>query len=102
MKNIAMVGLGLFAVALLVVTLSGKITGNAFAYNLQRSCTDSDGGNNPYELGTGQYKGLSSAKSSSFMDTCNNAGYLLEHYCDEEVHLTETIPCRCKEGVCLS
>lgn len=99
MKKTILIGLGLLAVALLVVSLNGKITGNAFAYNLPRSCTDSDG-NDPYTQGTGEYKGLSSAKLTSFTDTCRNAGALLEHYCEGAVHLTETFPCRCEKGAC--
>ena len=96
--------LGVLAVVILMASLNGKITGNSFAtpsgYNVPRSCTDSDGGNNPYVQGTGQYKGLSSAKVISFTDTCLDAGSLLEHYCDGAVHLTETSPCRCEKGAC--
>ena len=91
--------LAVVAVAVVVVALNGKITGNAFAYNLPRSCVDSDGGNNPYEQGTVEYKG-SSPRLVSFTDTCKNAGNLLEHYCEGVGHLTETVPCRCEKGVC--
>ncbi len=100
MKKKILIVLAVFAVALVAVSLNGKITGNAFAYNLQQSCIDSDGGSNPYEQGTGEYKGRSSAKLISFTDKCNNPGNLLEHYCDGKIHLTETIPCRCENGVC--
>ena len=99
MKKTVLIVLGLAAVVLLVAGLNGKITGNAFAYNLQRSCTDSDG-NDPYTQGEWEYKGLSSAKLRSFTDTCRDAGTLLEHSCDDVVHLTETIPCRCEKGAC--
>ncbi len=93
--------LGVLALAVLVVALNGKITGNAFAYNLPRSCEDSDGGNNPYEQGTVVYKDLSFAgPKKTAVDTCNNEGNLLEHYCDGVVHLVETIPCRCQDGAC--
>ncbi|MDP3698784.1 MAG: hypothetical protein Q8R47_04300 [Nanoarchaeota archaeon] len=101
MKKKVLMVLGLFAVALLAVSLSGKITGNAFAYNLPRSCTESDGGNNPYELGTVEYKDTSFAgPKRTAADACLNNGNLFEHYCDGPVHLTETIPCRCEEGAC--
>ena len=99
-KKVLMV-LGLVAVAVLVVTLNGKITGNAFAYNLPRSCTDSDGGNNPYQRGEVEYKDLSFAgPKKTTADSCHNEGNLLEHYCDGVVHLTETVPCRCEDGAC--
>lgn len=100
MKKVILIVLGLFAVALFVVSLNGKITGNAFAYNLQRSCTENDGGNNPNVQGTTDFKDLASVKSKSTVDTCVNAAYLLEHYCDGPVHLTETISCRCENGAC--
>ncbi len=90
--------LGLIAIALLAVALNGKITGFD-AYNVPRSCTDSDG-NDPYKQGTGEYKGLSSAKFLSFTDACRNSGSLLEHYCDGPVHLTESYSCRCQKGAC--
>lgn len=94
--------LGVFAATLLLAGLNGKITGNAFAYNLPRSCVESDGGNNPYEKGTVEYKDLSFAgPKKTDADACANAGNLLEHYCDGVVHLVETIPCRCKDGACL-
>ncbi|MDP3698783.1 MAG: hypothetical protein Q8R47_04295, partial [Nanoarchaeota archaeon] len=81
MKKKVLMVLGLFAVALLAVSLSGKITGNAFAYNLPRSCTESDGGNNPYEQGTVEYKDLSFAgPKRTAADTCLNVGNLFEHY----------------------
>ncbi len=91
---------GLFAVALFVVSLNGKITGNAFAFNLPRSCTENDGGNNPYVQGTTDFKDLASVRSKSVADTCINAANLLEHYCEGSVHLTETVPCRCEKGAC--
>ena len=99
-KKTILIVLGLFTVALFVVSLNGKITGNAFAFNLPRSCTESDGGNNPYVQGTTDFKGQSSAKSQSAVDTCVNAANLIEHYCDGPVHLTETIPCLCENGAC--
>ena len=103
MEKKVLIVLGVFAVALLVVSLNGKITGNAFAtpsgYNVPRSCADSDG-NDPYVQGKGEYKGLSSTKVISFADTCVNKANLLEHYCDGIAHLTETIPCRCEQGAC--
>ncbi len=92
--------LAVVAVAVLVVTLNGKITGNAFAYNLPRSCTDSDGGKDPYTLGTGEYKGTASARLISFTDKCSNGGTLLEHYCYGTGHATVTVSCRCENGVC--
>lgn len=98
MKKQVLIVLGVFAVAL-VLAGYGKITGNAFAYNLPQSCTDSDG-NNPYEQGKGEHKGTFSAKLIPFTDTCINAGNLLEHYCGRKIHLTETIPCRCENGAC--
>ena len=99
-KKVLMV-LGLVAVAVLVVTLNGKITGNAFAYNLPQSCTDSDGGNNPYEQGNVEYKDKSFAgPKRTVTDTCVNSAYLLEHYCEEELHLEENIPCLCENGAC--
>src|SRR3989344_1849517 len=101
MKRKVLIVLGIFVVALAVVSLNGKITGNAFAYNLPRSCTESDGGNNPYELGTVEYKDTSFAgPKRTAADTCLNNGNLFEHYCDGMVHLTETIPCRCEKGAC--
>ena|SRR3989344_538185 len=100
MERKVLIVLGLFAVALLAVSLNGKITGNAFAYNLPRSCTDSDGGNNPYVQGTADFKDRTSVKPQSLTDTCSNAANLLEHYCDGIAHLTETIPCRCEKGAC--
>ena len=100
MEKKVLIVLGVFAIALLAVSLNGKITGNAFAYNLPRSCTDSDGGNDPYVQGTGEFKGLSSAKPTSFADTCVNQANLLENYCEGPVHLTETVPCRCEDGAC--
>ena len=100
MEKKALMVLGLVAVAVLAVTLNGKITGNAFAYNLPRSCTDSDGGKDPYTLGTGEYKGTASARLISFKDECKNKGNLLEHYCYGTGHATEIVPCRCENGVC--
>ena|SRR3989344_3936880 len=103
MNRTVLIVVVLAAVALLVAGLSGKITGNAFAtpsgYSVPRSCTDSDG-NNPYLKGTGEYKGLSSAKLIPFADTCVNAANLLEHYCNGIAHLTKTIPCKCENGAC--
>ena len=87
------------AVAVVVVGLNGKITGNAFAYNLPRSCTDSDG-DNPYVQGTADYKDRASVKPKSATDKCINAGSLLEHYCSGVVHLTRTVSCRCENGAC--
>lgn len=97
--------LGVLAVAALMVSLNGKITGNYFAtptgYNTPRSCTDSDG-NDPYVQGTVEYKGYSSVKPKSFTDTCRNAKVLLEHYCEGVAHLTETVPCnKCENGACV-
>jgi|SRR3989344_6823373 len=101
MEKKILILLGLVVVVALVAGLSGKITGNAFAYNLPRSCVESDGGNNPYELGTVEYKDLSFAgPKRTTADSCVNEGNLLEHYCDGAVHLTETIPCRCEDGAC--
>ena len=100
MNKAILIVLGVFATVLLLAGLDGKITGNAFAYNLPRSCTDSDGGKDPYTLGTGEYKGTASARLISFKDECKNKGNLLEHYCYGTGHATETVPCRCENGVC--
>ncbi len=94
-----LVVLGLAAVVLLVSVLNGKITGNSFAYNLPRSCTDSDG-YDLYNQGTVEFKDRTSVKPQSATDTCVNAANLLEHYCEGIAHLTETVPCRCEEGAC--
>jgi len=99
-KRLVMV-LGVLAAVLLIAGLDGKITGNAFAWNLPRSCVESDGGNDPYEQGEVEYKDLSFAgPKKTVADTCVNSGNLLEHYCDGAVHLTETIPCQCEDGAC--
>jgi hypothetical protein len=90
----------LLLVSLFVIGCSNNVSGNAFAYNLPRSCTDSDGGNNPGKQGTADVKDLSSAKMKTFTDSCENPGNLLEHYCAGDVHLTETIPCVCDHGAC--
>ena len=98
-KKILLV-LGLVAVAVLVVSLNGKITGNVFAWNLPRSCTDSDGGDDPYVRGSGEQKGTSSVKITPFVDECRGKGLLLEHYCRGPYHLTRTVSCRCEDGAC--
>jgi len=98
-KKTILIVLGLLAVTLLALSLSGKITGNAFAYNLPRSCTDSDG-NDPYVQGSGEQKGASSVKKTPFIDECRGKGLLLEHYCRGPYHLTRTISCRCENGAC--
>ena len=94
--------LGLVVFAVLVVSLNGKITGNYFVGsprpNMQ-SCTDSDGGNDPYVQGSVEYKGFS-AEMMQASDSCVNAGNLLEHSCEGVLHRTETIPCRCEDGAC--
>ncbi len=94
--------LGVFVVALVAVLgLNGKITGNAFAYNLPQSCTDSDGGDNPSEKGTVNFKDRTSVKAKSATDKCHTAGLLLEHYCGrEKYHFTRTVSCRCEDGAC--
>ena len=101
-KNVLIV-LAVFALALVAVSFDGRITGNSFAtptgYNVPRSCTDSDG-DDPYVLGSGEYKGLSSAKMVQFSDSCVNSGNLLEHYCENFVHRTRTVNCRCENGFC--
>lgn len=91
--------LGVFVVAVAIAGY-GRITGNAFAYNLPPSCTDNDGGNNPSVQGSVDYKGLDSVKPRSFTDSCTNDRYLLEYYCEGLVLRTETIPCNCEEGAC--
>lgn len=100
MKKAILILLGVFVVALFAIGFSGKITGNAFAYNLQRSCTETDG-NDPYLQGSVEFKDRTSVKPQSAADTCVNAGNLLEHYCDNIAHLTRTIPCDCKDGACV-
>ena len=101
MDKKVLIVLGVFAVALLVVTLNGKITGNAFAYNLAYSCQDSDGGSNIYERGIVEYKDTTFAgPKRTVADTCVNSAYLLEHYCESAVHLEENFPCQCENGAC--
>ena len=94
---------GLAVVSLVLLGLNGNITGNAFAYNLKRSCMDSDGGKNPGVAGVAEVKSLASVKSQGFADTCKGQRFVLEHYCDEVKHLRETISCPngCKDGACL-
>lgn len=98
MRKITLMLLGLLVLSLFIVSCT--ITGKAFAYNLPRSCKDSDFGNNPGKQGTAEVKDLDSAKMKTFTDSCDNPGNLLEHYCDGSVHLTETIPCVCEDGAC--
>ncbi len=101
MKKAVLVVLGLAAVVLLAVSLNGKITGNAFAYNLAYSCQDSDGGSNLYERGTVEYKDTTFAgPKRTVADTCVNFAYLLEHSCEGPVHLEEMYPCPCENGAC--
>ncbi|MEK6900332.1 MAG: hypothetical protein AABX05_04375 [Nanoarchaeota archaeon] len=102
MKKLVMMGfLALIVVVLLVVGFNGKITGNG-AYRVPRSCVETDNGNDPAAQGTVTAKGLSSARLQNFTDTCKDSGTLLEHYCEDAAHLTETIPCECKDGACKS
>lgn len=105
MDKKVLIMLAVLVVALVTVTLNGKITGNAFAYNLPKSCTDSDGGKNPEKAGVVDYKGLSSVRVLSYADECRDKKTLIEHYCDQYTeHKKESIPCRdgsCKDGACL-
>lgn len=91
--------LGVFAVAVILAGY-GKITGNAFAYNLPSSCADSDGGDNPYEKGIVKFKDTTSVKPQSATDECHTADTLLEHYCNRQYHVTRTVSCRCEDGAC--
>ncbi len=101
MSRTVLAVLGVFGVVLLLAALDGRITGNAFAYNLTYSCQDSDKGNDPYQRGTIEYKDTTFAgPKRTATDTCVNSAYLLEHYCEGTVHLEENIPCRCQDGAC--
>ena len=92
LKKPVLILLGLFAVAALAVSLSGKITGNA----VSSACSDSDGGR-VYDV-----KGTTTSKIGSFTDLCKDSRTLLENYCRDGKRVTETIPCRygCSEGAC--